>query len=763
VDRAEGVEVRLGGSDWVLPFWLERQRDPASPAFVPALARGGSGTRGPLNLTHTEATTVGVLGHGSRAYVDPRGLVTIHGSCWSLDWWIGAEDGWHLPSRSAAVRQHLVDNAPVVETRMRIPGGDAIQRVYATVTAPADGGLEVLVVEVENQSAVPVAVAFAVRPFTAEAVGSIERLALDGTTLTVGDDDVLVLPKPPARWAASDGVADSSVAVRDGSACTGTVPEIRCCDGFAQAAFVYPLPHTISLRVIVPLAPAEPLVGRRRPGGRHLEVRRRFTVPSSLPSAAQVAKGWRQHAGSGARVALPPGRLGEMVDACRCDLLLAATGDDISGPGVSPADLGATAAVIGALDVFGHHDPAERVLSAIEDRLALDGHLLGSERRLDANGAVLVALERHVALTGDVDLAERLAGPIAKAAHWVDKRRRSRRNRRDPATVGLLPDGAAPRWVPGLRDDCWFRDDFWSLAGLRAAATLLRGAGQPDAADQVEALAANFFSSLIGALRGALTSAGGRALPAAPGRPVDSSVLTLLDVLAEGIDGLFDGTEGTSGDWGGSTLEVIRERFVGRPGSPAVAEASSGAGSSPLLTAMLARAELRRIHAPGEQRSVERLAWLAAHAVSGTGWPETINPRTGGGSRGTSDVLAGATFLRAVRELLIAEHPDRLALLTVFPRDWLGHGVEVHGAPTRFGRLSYAVRWHGERPALLWELEPAGDAGLPGALACPTIVVPGLDPAWSTNEPRGETLLAPPPATLVDFRTGSGETGESSS
>ena len=41
-----------------------------------------------------------------------------------------------------------------------------------------------------------------------------------------------------------------------------------------------------------------------------------------------------------------------------------------------------------------------------------------------------------------------------------------------------------------------------------------------------------------------------------------------------------------------------------------------------------------------------------------------------------------------------------------------GVDLEVHDAPTRHGRLSFALRWHGEHPALLWELTPP-DGGAP--------------------------------------------------
>ena len=46
----------------------------------------------------------------------------------------------------------------------------------------------------------------------------------------------------------------------------------------------------------------------------------------------------------------------------------------------------------------------------------------------------------------------------------------------------------------------------------------------------------------------------------------------------------------------------------------------------------------------------------------------------------------------------------------------------MHDLPTAAGRLSFAIRWHGERPALLWELEPHEGIG-------PVLLTtPALDP-----------------------------------
>ena len=69
-----------------------------------------------------------------------------------------------------------------------------------------------------------------------------------------------------------------------------------------------------------------------------------------------------------------------------------------------------------------------------------------------------------------------------------------------------------------------------------------------------------------------------------------------------------------------------------------------------------------------------------------------------------------------------------------------GVDLEVHDAPTRHGRLSFALRWHGEHPALLWELTPDDGTRRRDGIE---ITAPVLAPGWSTHEPVGETLLRP--------------------
>ena len=103
------------------------------------------------------------------------------------------------------------------------------------------------------------------------------------------------------------------------------------------------------------------------------------------------------------------------------------------------------------------------------------------------------------------------------------------------------------------------------------------------------------------------------------------------------------------------------------------------------------------------------------------------------------DPDVGAAVLVGARLMLVTETEGKdvgLVLCPGVPAAWYGQGWEVHDLPTAVGKLRFAVRWHGERPALLWDLDRYDDTAVP-------FTAPTLDPAWTTTEARGEALLAP--------------------
>ena len=108
-------------------------------------------------LDTSDGSLIGVTGSSCRAWVSPSGDVTPwRATDETVQWFVAAEDRWHVPAAEPAVRQRRIEGTPVIETRVRVPEGDAVQRVWSV---PDAGGLTVI--EVENASALPFAVAFA--------------------------------------------------------------------------------------------------------------------------------------------------------------------------------------------------------------------------------------------------------------------------------------------------------------------------------------------------------------------------------------------------------------------------------------------------------------------------------------------------------------------------------------------------------------------------------------------------------------------------
>jgi hypothetical protein len=211
-------------------------------------------------------TTIGNVGAPWRATVTGWGAIEPWDGAPALDWWVAADDRWHSPREEPSLRQRRLSGAPVIETALRVPGGDALQRAYCTADA---GGLAVI--EVENASSLPFAVAFS--------HGAL-RTARPPTEVPVAG---IVLP-----------------------------PD----------AVVFPVGHRATVRVALP----------------H-DGRGAGPLPSSLPSAERVARGWVAQTEAGVRLEGFEERADDLV-AARAALLL-------EGPN---ADDG-TALVLGAAEL----------------------------------------------------------------------------------------------------------------------------------------------------------------------------------------------------------------------------------------------------------------------------------------------------------------------------------------------------------------------------------------------------------------------------
>lgn len=399
--------------------------------------------------TRAAQTRIGTIGSSAEPLVDGRGRVTPggHGD-WLLDWWVGADDRWHLPADEAAVRQGLLGHAPVVETRLRVPGGDAVHRAYGVRGVGAGGGQEYVVVEVENDSPVPFALALVVRPAlsidggtTAVGVGKIDVETVAGGAgrdeaqlVRVDGRAAMFLPRAPARAAA--GESDSpelSTVVTTGRA--GSWPAPPAADDAcrrAAMAFVLPVTHHTTLRVLLPVGPET-----------------EGAWPAALPSVDQVVKGWTAQAERGPHVELPDPKLMALLAAARRRVLL-------HGPDVD---------LLSTYDRLGHHGQVTEELKA---------RAAASSPEPAGHDDVLDALVTHWRLTHDRSVLEVSAWILAGAVNGVAASARR--------VHAAHPDAAAP-------------SDATCRSVARAVA-LFAALGDPRAAHDTQALADQMLADL---------------------------------------------------------------------------------------------------------------------------------------------------------------------------------------------------------------------------------------------------------------------------
>jgi hypothetical protein len=653
-----------GDGEWIWPWWLQRQLDPASPAWLPADLVG-------RNRTGRNWTVIGVPDSPERWIVDRRGLLAPVSGRWALDWWVGAEDRWRLPSREASTQQRLLDGEPVVETVLRVPGGEVVARHWAE---PGAGGT-VAMMEVENASAAPVALALALRPVGPRGATGTQRVSvLDGRLVA---DGVTVL-RADLGWrqsVVSTGQGgDVAATVLSNRAGAAVAAEAVCPAGWAGAAVVWPLAHRATLRVEIPGRPEPTRPAAARPDG---------PGPRRGPGPVKVARGWASRASRVTRLELPAGPLGAALEAQRRHLLLAGTDVVQHEHGRAGA-----ARVVAALATAGLRDEAGTRLDAWLDGQHRSG-LLGRDGL--ATAATLWALERWARTGPDDGRLARSLLAVARAAECI-----ARTSTREDAAAAV-----------------------WSVAGLGAAARMLATLGEDDAAARVATWTEDRRGQLVASLASQRVGDGIDPKGEAALLAVVLGALPAQHALAR------------------SALAVARRPVAGIPAG-AVATAWPSLGLRPESSLTFAGACTRAGDDP-----FPALGWVLSVASSTWTWPTVVDPRLGTGSHGSGhDPVVAAALWDVGRAVLVADplpsapqDAPRLEILPALPPAWLGAGLEVHGLDTAVGPLSFALRWHGERPGLLWEIGGDGPD--------PVITAPGLDRDWLGRGRRGEALLAP--------------------
>lgn len=178
--------------------------------------------------------------------------------------------------------------------------------------------------------------------------------------------------------------------------------------------------------------------------------------------------------------------------------------------------------------------------------------------------------------------------------------------------------------------------------------------------------------------------------------------------------------------------------------------ASVRAARHPASAGVLARREAARLTERfGSGPAV--VGAMAGEAGPGGAWA---------GERGGDDPALRAAFLLALRDSLVTERDGCLDLLAGVGVEVAGSRspIEAHRLVTGYGVLSFGLRWHGPRPALLWELVPpstslgswaaalaglgAGEGARRSEAEAPLLRATALAESWSSRRPAGDELLS---------------------
>ena len=654
--------------DWVWPYWVERQFNPADQSFIP---RAFSFSH--INLTHRNWTAVGLPDVPLYPIVDPRGLVTPFHDSWSLDFWL--LDGEKLlPSKLEWCEQQLA-----ISENLRVQSRFAKKnlRLETDVFMEIFDGEPHCVIRVRAEAAPEIFLAVAVRPFNPEGISFIDsiRIGADRREWFINKNARIIFNRAPSKCFLSRyHEGDVGHVIESGVESS----EVACDVSMAAGAALFSIRElqTQPLEVRVPVLDEQ--------------TKKIPRIPSPPPS-------WQTEIAKCSRLQIPDPQFQKLYDAAVASLILHTPGEVFPGPYTYKRFWYRDAAfILNALVSLGAHERVRRALDRFPRGQTLRGYFRSQEGEWDSNGEALWIMRRYLELSGE-KTPDAWLGPIEKGARWIAQKRLPKNSGSPHA--GLLPAGFSAEHLGP--NDFYYWDDFWGVAGLRAAAQMLRDAepgraGAPLPADgahgvthltvaeKFSAEAEDFLRTIIESFRFIPTRRNKGAIAASPYRRMDAGAIG--SIVADYPLQLFP-----PGD--SRVMKTVEYLLANSSHGGGFFQNMIHSGINAYLTLHLAQVLLRA----GDPRALQ-LADVVARLATPTGqWPEAIHPHTGGGCMGDGHhVWAAAEWAMMIRNCFVREENGRLVLGSgIFPR-WLQKREKISFGPTStpFGSVTVGLEPH---------------------------------------------------------------------
>ena len=697
--------------DWIWPYWVECQYDPENTAFIP---RSFSLTQ--INLTHRNWTALGIPDGSEFPLVDPRGLLTPYYDRWSIDIWIIPDVGEPLiPSRCPNVSQKMVmdDNLCVI-TELRIGPSTLLGtgQVKLHLKAQVIGGAQSSSCQVKiiGSSYIKARLIVSLRPYNPEGVSFINSITLleDSLGWKVNQENFVYFDKPPDEYAFSDykrgdvyGCLSSvdALAELDGNGVPNPVnsvtekeKEISCKVGMASAAALFTIEAGQPREITISMPFTKNKIEKESYG--------------SDQEAAQLA--WGKSLQGVCSLQIPDEHFQFLYEAAIHTMVLHSPREVYPGPYIYRRFWFRDAAfILYALLCVGLKERVRRALDCFRARQTAQGYFLSQEGEWDSNGEALWIMRQYCEMTGNTP-PKTWKESIKKGGQWICKKRLS--NDLNLPQAGLLPSGFSAEHLGP--NDFYYWDDFWAVAGLKAAAFLCTAYKDTESSIYFEEESHEFLKSINKSLKKVEERLKRNVIPASPYRRLDTGAIGSL--VASYPLRIFKDNDSRFLD----TADFFMRNCLVHGG---FFHDMTHSGINPYLTLHLAQVLLRA----GDPRYFDLMSAVAKLASSTGQWPESVHPRTGGGCMGDGQhVWAAAEWVLIMRNCFVREENDRLILCSGIPAVWLAKKqmMSFGPAPTSFGDIQISLKplgenifieWHGQWPE---SKEPPIDIQLPGIM-----------------------------------------------
>lgn len=651
--------------DWVWPYWVERQFNPADASFVP---RAFSLTH--VNLTHRNWTAIGVPDYSQLPLVDPRGLLTPFLDKWSLDAWIISDDGRELlPSRSENTRQYLEHSDGVrIFTDTKNSGLELIS--IADVNLHNNKPICNFKVSAKSDSAAWLVVSL--RPYNPEGIAFIYDVEMkENRSGWIVDKkyEVLFDHSIEQHHASTFNQGDVYIHLRDAKE-----NYTKHCDiGLVTSAALFRL-EQLSTRTI------------------------KIQIPLSSNSinmfdqdcSSKTTNAWRKSLDKICQLSVPDEHIQHLYETSIRTLVLCSPEETFPGPYTYKRFWFRDAAfIICGLLYSGLVERAEKSFEYFPKRQTYSGYFHSQEGEWDSNGEALWILKRFYECTNRLPKNVDWWPSIKKGGEWIIRKRL--RDDLNTLHAGLLPAGFSAEHLGP--NDFYYWDDFWSVAGLEAASFFAEYFNEQKYkktfGGEAKALSNAIEQSLIKSKKRIKISA----LPASPYRRMDAGA---IGSLAAGYPlQLFAPNDERLAN----TVEFIMQKCFVDNG---FFQDMIHSGVNPYLTLHVAQVLMRA----SDSRYFDLLQHVADLASPTGQWPEAIHPHTSGGCMGDGQhAWAAAEWIIMLRNCFIREENNYLVLASGISRQWLDSQEELSfgPAPTSFGNVFIRIQQNKDKIFISWD------------------------------------------------------------